>query len=101
MQFSKFEENQMKLNLENLSKAKADYLEASISCILVYSLEPDKSKDYIKWENWKTKDKPRAEKNLRKALNNLSKWVIREKTFREICYEEAHNEPLPKENLRK
>lgn len=97
MKFSRYEEKQMAINLENLDKAKRDYMESTISCILVHTNEPDKSKNYVAWEKWKTHECRRADNNLKKSLTALSKAVVKEKAFREICYEAKHNEPLPNE----
>lgn len=97
MKFSKYEEKQMQLNKERLEQAKRDYLEVSISCILVHSNEPDMKKDYLAWEKWKTHECRRVDNNLKKSLKALSIAVVREKAFREVCYEAKHNESLPNE----
>lgn len=97
MKFSKFEEKQMRLNKIAVEEAKNEYLEASISYILVKCNEPDIKANYPEWEKWKRNDFYRAESRLKRSTRRLSQAVIKEKAFRDVTMEAKHNEELPKE----
>lgn len=97
MKFSKYEEKQMRLNSIAVEEAKKEYLDSSISYILVQCREPDSKTNYPEWERWKRTDFYRAETRLKKAIRRLHEAVIKDIAFRDVTMEEHYKEQLPKE----
>lgn len=95
MTFSKFEQKQIALNKEIVARAKTEFLDATISCMLTLADEPNKDKDYVKWEKWKRRAEG-CKKHLSHATKRLNQVVIKEKAFLDVCMESKHLEEMPK-----